>query len=64
VIDGESEESEYFLSARKLAWAPEIDGELFVNDREADADLEFGKIYEATITSLAGTKLLCTVNNA
>jgi ribosomal protein S12 methylthiotransferase RimO len=64
IIDGESEESEYFLSARKLLWAPDIDGELYVNDREVDADLEFGKIYSATITSLAGTKLLCTVNNA
>ena len=64
VIDGESEESEYFLSARELLWAPDIDGELYVNDRELDNDLEFGKIYQATITSLAGNKLLCTVNNA
>ena len=64
VIDGESEESEYFLSAKELLWAPDIDGELYVNDRELDNDLEFGKIYQATITSLAGNKLLCTVNNA
>jgi tRNA A37 methylthiotransferase MiaB len=64
VINGESEESEFFLSAKELCWAPEIDGELYVNDRELDEELEIGKIYQATITSLAGTKLLCTVNNA
>ena len=64
VIDGESEESEYILSAKELAWAPEIDGELYVNDREVDEELEFGTIYKATITSIAGNKLLCTVDNS
>ena len=64
VIDGESEESEYILSAKELIWAPDIDGELYVNDREVDEEIEFGKIYKATITELVGNKLLCTVNNA
>lgn len=30
IIDGESEEHEYLLSARKTIWAPEIDGEIYV----------------------------------
>lgn len=64
VIDGESEESEFILSAKELAWAPDIDGELYVNDREIDEDLEFGRIYKANITSLVGDKLLCTVDNS
>jgi MiaB/RimO family radical SAM methylthiotransferase len=32
VIDGESDEHTYLLSARPLGWAVEIDGEIFVND--------------------------------
>ena len=64
VIDGESEEHEYLLSARRVLWAPEIDGEIYVNDRVVDEDLEFGKIYTATITDIAGDKLTATVDNA
>ena len=64
VIDGESSEHEYLLSARKLIWAPDIDGELYVNDRTVDEDLEFGKIYNAKITELVGDILTATVDNA
>ncbi|MEO1937796.1 MAG: 30S ribosomal protein S12 methylthiotransferase RimO, partial [Sulfurimonas sp.] len=46
VIDGESEEHEFLLSARELLWAPEIDGEIYVNDRTDDeAELVYGKAY-------------------
>ena len=61
VIDGESDEHEYLLSARKLAWCPEIDGEIYVNDNELEGELEFGKIYSAKISELVGDKLLATV---
>ena len=65
VIDGESEEHEFLLSARELLWAPEIDGEIYVNDRTDDeAELEYGKAYEATITELVGDILTATVDNA
>ncbi len=64
VIDGQSDEHEYLLSARKLIWAPDIDGEIYVNDRSVDEDLEFGKIYTAQITELVGDILTATVNNA
>jgi len=64
VIDGPSDEHEYLLSARELLWAPEIDGEIYVNDRVIDEDLEFGKIYPATITELVGNTLTATVDNA
>jgi len=63
VIDGESDEHEYLLSARKTIWAPEIDGEIYVNDRTKDEDLEFGKIYKAKVTELVGTILTATVDN-
>lgn len=61
VIDGESEEHEYLLSARKLLWAPDIDGEIYVNDRECEGELHFGRIYRARVTERVGDKLLATV---
>ncbi len=57
VIDGPSDEHEYLLSARPLGWAVEIDGEILVNDTN-DVPVEYGEIYEAVITELAGEKLL------
>ncbi|PHS57492.1 MAG: 30S ribosomal protein S12 methylthiotransferase RimO [Sulfurimonas sp.] len=64
IIDGESYEHEYLLSARKTIWAPEIDGEIYVNDRLKDEDLEFAKIYKAKVTDIVGNILTATVNNA
>jgi ribosomal protein S12 methylthiotransferase RimO len=64
VIDGESEEHEYLLTARNLLWAPEIDGEIYVNDRTNDAkEPEFGVIYKAKITDLVGDILTATAYN-
>ncbi len=60
VIDGESSEHEYLLSARPLSWAVEIDGELLINDT-ADLPIVYGKRYEAMITQLVGDKLLATL---
>ena len=64
MIDGESDEHEYLLSARKTVWAPEIDGEIYVNDRVKDEDLAFGKMYKAKVTDLVGDILTATVDNA
>ena len=61
VIDGESDEHEFLLSARAVNWAPDVDGELYVNDREIDEELRYGKIYHARITERSGTKLLASV---
>lgn len=64
IIDGESDEHEFLLSAKKTIWAPEIDGEIYVNDRTKDEELEFGKIYKAKVTELVGNILTATVDNA
>jgi len=64
IIDGVSEEHEHLLSAKKLIWAPEIDGEIYINDRKKDEDLKFQKIYKATPTQLVGNILTATVDNA
>lgn len=62
-VDGESDEHEYLLSARKTTWAPEIDGEIYINDNELgeDTQIKFGKIYTVKVTELVGDKLLATV---
>ncbi len=60
VIDGESDEHEYLLSARPLHWAVDIDGEILINDT-SDLAVEYGKLYEAKVTELAGTQLLATL---
>ncbi|RXJ87692.1 30S ribosomal protein S12 methylthiotransferase RimO [Arcobacter sp. CECT 8985] len=60
-VDNQSDEHEYLLSARKTIWAPEIDGEIYINDNETDEQIEFGKRYKVKATQLAGDKLLATV---
>ncbi len=60
VIDGESSEHEYLLSARPLGWEVDIDGEVLINDT-SDLDIVFGTIYEAQITELVGNQLLATL---
>jgi ribosomal protein S12 methylthiotransferase len=65
VVDKESDEHEYLLSAKDLIWAPDIDGEIYINDNELDnaAQIKFGQIYKAKITEIAGDKLLATIIN-
>ncbi|MFV0561953.1 30S ribosomal protein S12 methylthiotransferase RimO [Malaciobacter mytili] len=60
-IDGESQEHEYLLSARKTLWACDIDGEIYINDNELEEQIEFGKMYKVKITELVGDKLIATV---
>ncbi len=61
VVDGESDEHEFLLSARKLLWAPDIDGEIYINDNEIERQIKFGEVYTVKITELAGDKLLGTI---
>ena len=61
VITGKSSEGEFFLGAKKLLWADEIDGEILVNDKEIDEELKVGKLYKAKVTDVVGTNLLATV---
>lgn len=60
-IDGQSDEHEYLLSARKTIWAPDIDGEIYINDSELDDEIKFGQLYSVKVTELVGDKLLATV---
>ena len=61
IIDGESDEHEFLLSARALPWTPDVDGEIYVNDREIDEELSYGKIYRARITEITDNHPLATI---
>jgi ribosomal protein S12 methylthiotransferase RimO len=61
VIDGESDEHEFLLSARALNWTPDVDGEIYVNDRKIEEELTYGKMYRARFTELSGNHLLATI---
>lgn len=62
IIEGQSSEHDYFMGARAIMWAPEIDGEILINDSHIGG-LEVGKCYKATITQRAGDKLVATVTS-
>ena len=60
ILNGESDEHEFLLSAKAIYWGEDIDGEIFINDKEIEK-LEFGQIYVCKITEIAGDKLLGTI---
>lgn len=63
ILDGESEEHEYILSARPTLWAKDIDGDILINDT-SDLELLYGALYEVKITDFTGEKLLGTLVKA
>ncbi len=60
IIDGTSEEHELLLSARATNWAPEIDGEVLINDSN-DFKVEHGDYFIAKVTELADVTPLATL---
>ena len=62
MIEGESSEHELFMGARELLWAPQIDGEILVNDSDVE-NVRIGQCYLANITELVGDKLVATITS-
>jgi len=60
ILEGESDEHEYILSARPTLWAKEIDGDILINDT-SDLPIEYGELYKAKITQLVGDRLIGTL---
>jgi ribosomal protein S12 methylthiotransferase RimO len=60
-VEGESSEGEFFVGAKKLLWAKDIDGEILINENESSEKLEVGRCYEAKITQKVGESLIATV---
>ncbi len=63
ILEGESDEHEYLLSARPTLWAKDIDGDILINDT-SDLKLLYGALYEAKITGFTGERLLGTLTKA
>ncbi len=57
IVEGPSEEHDFLLSARPLLWAPDIDGEVIINDSEIEG-IEFGSLYDVLVTESLGGQLL------
>ncbi|CAM2948160.1 30S ribosomal protein S12 methylthiotransferase RimO [Helicobacter burdigaliensis] len=53
IIEGKSSEHEFFFSARDVRFAPQIDGEILINDKEIEEELKTG-YYRVKITQIAG----------
>ncbi len=60
MIDGESSEHEFLLTSRPSLWAPEIDGEVFINDTNGFA-VNHGDYFMAKVTQIAGFTPLATL---
>jgi len=60
IIDGVSSEHEFLLSARPINWAPEIDGEVLINDSN-DFKVEHGDYFIAKVTEVADVTPLATL---
>ncbi len=61
-LDGVSEESELLLSARKKIWAPEVDGEILINQSKIK-NLKPGRLYKVAINERVGEKLVGAVRS-
>ena len=55
-LDGLTEDN-LFYSVRPKLWAPEVDGDILINESEID-NLEVGKLYKVKINTLAGKDLI------
>lgn len=64
IIEGVSQEHEFFYEAKPTLWAPEIDGTLLINDTEIEPLHFQSSIYQAEVTERAGTTLLATIKDA
>ena len=61
IVQGESSEHEFFMAAKKIDWAEEIDGEILINNKEISEEVIYGQRYIAKITEVAGENLVGTI---
>lgn len=61
VFEGVSDEHEYLLRAKKKIWAPEIDGEILINESE-EQDPIVGKLYKMTATGAAKDRIVARID--
>lgn len=63
IVEGESSEHEFFYSARDVRYAPQVDGEILINDSLIKS-IEAG-FYKVKLTEIAGENLIgCIIDRA
>jgi len=62
VFEGVSDEHEYLLKAKKKIWAPEIDGEILINESEVE-NPEVGKLYKMTAMDAAKERVVARIDS-
>lgn len=60
ILNGVSSEHDLLYSAKHVAWAPEIDPEILVNDSDIP-DMKTGRLYHAHITACTPTQLVAAI---
>lgn len=61
LLEGKSTVSEYFYSARALAWAPEVDGEILINDSELEDLVLNAGYYRVEVTEIKDKMIFAKV---
>ncbi len=63
VFEGVSDEHEFLFKAKKKIWAPEIDGEILINESEIE-NPQIGRLYKMTATDAAKDKIIARVDES
>lgn len=63
VFEGVSDEHEFLFKAKKKIWAPEIDGEILINESEVE-NPQLGKLYKMTATDAAKDKIIARIDES
>lgn len=64
IIEGKSREHEFFYAGREVRFAPEIDGEILINDKAINEEITSG-YYKVKITEVVGENVVgCVVGKA
>ena len=57
IVEGNSSEHEFFYAARDIRFAPQIDGEILINDKTIDETIQNG-YYKVKITEILGEDII------
>ncbi|HRF55999.1 MAG TPA: 30S ribosomal protein S12 methylthiotransferase RimO [Campylobacterales bacterium] len=61
VFEGVSDEHEFLLKGKKKIWAPEIDGELLINESEVE-NPQIGALFKMTATGAAKDRVVARID--
>lgn len=63
LLEGKSEMSEYFYKTRDIRWAPEVDGEILINDSELEDLVLKSGYYKARVSEVKDNLIFATITD-